>query len=250
MSSLLKTTVLSPAIGEAMPATLLDRAAKDAGRGVSFDQADQLLPLIYLLQTNSPCCDRNSPDYLENAQAGDLWLRNAVDPIRDGTAGILVIPCGMDKVSIEWLPNRQGLVTVHADPPDDLQTRSDPNRNRPGLVRANSGNIIEETRQFYVLCEGQPYILPCASTKNTFAREWNSYFRQFRHPRTGSVLPSFSRRYRLLTAPAHNAKGHWFAFKFADEGWVTPEEYDAAKALAEIIERGGRRGDYSKPDAA
>jgi hypothetical protein len=83
-----------------------------------------------------------------------------------------------------------------------------------------------------------------------FAREWNSYFRQFRHPTSDGVLPAFSRRYLLTTVPASNSLGSWFALRFADQGWVTSEEYDVAKAFATIIEQGGRRGDYSKSDAA
>jgi hypothetical protein len=170
MTELLKpTTALSPANSGALPATLLDKTAADAGRGVSFDQSDQLLPLIYILQSNSPYTDRRSPDYIDDAEAGHFYFRNAQVPIRDGTAGITVIPVRMGKVSIEWLPDRQGLVAIHPEPPDDLQAmQGDTNRRRPRLVRASSGNVVEEARQWYLpaalridekhFCEGVEHV--------------------------------------------------------------------------------------------
>jgi hypothetical protein len=39
---------------------------------------------------------------------------------------------------------------------------------------------------------------------------------QFRHPKTGGLLPSFARKYLLTTVPASNALGHWFTLKFTD----------------------------------
>jgi hypothetical protein len=227
-----------------LPDDLLEVTSQDAGMGVSFKQEDQLLPLIYVLQTGSPIVDKRGDTYVEGAEPGHFWLRNAIDPIKDGEEGILVIPCEMQRTWIEWLPNRQGFVARHGNPPSDMVTemvRGDDGREKSVLVRRESGNIIQDTREFFLLVNGGPYVLPCTGTKHTFARQWNTFYMQFKHPKTGEVMPAFSRKYRLTTVPASNAIGKWFGIKFQDEGYVTRAEYDAGKALCLAVRKGDKK---------
>lgn len=231
---------------EQVPDNLLEITAQDAGMGVSFKQEDQLLPLIYVLQTNSPIVDKRGDVYVEGAEAGHFWLRNALDPIKDGEDGIVVIPCEMQRTWIEWLPNRGGFVARHDKPPADMETqmvRGDDGREKPVLTRRDSGNIIQDTREFFLLVNGSPYVLPCTGTKHTFARQWNTFFMQFRNPKTSEIMPAFSRKYRLTTVPASNAIGKWFGIKFQDEGFVSRAEYDKAKALCLAVRKGEKRAE-------
>ena len=234
-----------------LPAELLDITAKDAGMGVSFKQEDQLIPLIYILQTGSPAVDKRGDNHIDGAEPGDFWLRNAIEPIKNGEEGILVIPCEMTRSWIEWLPNRQGFVARHSQVPSDVETRKerdDSGREKTVLIRGENGNLIQDTREFFLLVDGQPFVLPCTGTKHTFARSWNSFYMQFRHPKTGEVMPSFSRKYRLTTVPASNALGKWFGLKFQDEGYVQSKaEYDAGKALCLAVRGGEKRPET--PDA-
>jgi hypothetical protein len=124
--------------------------------------------------------------------------------------------------------------------------RDDSGREKTVLKRDN-GNIVQDTREFFLLVGGQPFVLPCTGTKHTFARQWNTFYKQFTHPKTGDVMPAFSRRYRLTTIPASNAIGKWFGLKFQDEGWVKKSEYDVAKALCIAVRKGERRAE--SPDA-
>ena len=156
----------------------------------------------------------------------------------------------MTRTWIEWLPNRQGFVARHDTPPPDMETRTmrgDDGRERQTLMRASNGNMIQDTREFFLLVDGQPFVLPCTSTKHTFARQWQTFFKQFRHPKTNDVMPAFSRKYRLTTIPASNAIGKWFGLKFQDEGWVKKSEYEAAKALCLAVRKGERKAE--SPDA-
>jgi len=164
-----------------------------------------------------------------------------MSPIRDGVEGIIAIPCGMVHSYLEWLPGRQGFVARHAQLPDDVKRSpaADGGR-RETLVRLN-GNVIQDTREFFLLIEGQPYMFPCYGTRHTFARRWQTHFQQFKHPKTGAVLPSFARKYRLTTVQASNALGRWFNVKFDDLGWVSDAEYRLAKELNTIVERGAMR---------
>ena len=229
-----------------VPDDLLGVTEADAGMGVSFKQEDQLLPLIYILQTNSPVVEKRGDVYIDGAEPGHFWLRNSLIPIRDGVEGIEAIPCEMIHTWIEWLPNRQGFVARHDEPPKDMAERTvrdDNGREKQILVRAGNGNVIQDTREFYIIVDGQPFVLPCTGTKHTFARQWQTMFHQFRHPKTNQIMPSFSRKYKLTTVPASNAIGKWFGVKFEDLGWVAKSEYDAAKAFHSAVKRGEKRAE-------
>src|SRR5262245_6889383 len=228
-----------------VPDDLLGMTEQDAGRGVSFKQEDQLIPLIYVLQTNSPAVDKRGDAYIDGAEAGHFWLRNSLEPIHDGIEGIEAIPCGMQRTWIEWLPNRGGFVARHDQPPEDMRVtkvRGDDGREKTVLVRDN-GNIVQDTREFFLLVGPHPYVLPCTGTKHSFARQWNSMFHQYQHPKTGAIMPSFARKYKLTTVPASNAIGKWFGLQFEDMGFVTTAEYKAARALNEAMEKKEKRAE-------
>jgi hypothetical protein len=232
-------------INNQLPAELDNLTAQDVGRGVSTKPEDQLFPLIYVLQSNSPVCEKRRSEYIEGAEPGHFWLRGAVNPIRSGVDGLNVIPCGMVRCFLEWMPNRGGYVGRHEQRPDDAEPTiiTDGGRDKELLVRAN-GHIIQDTREFFLLVDGQAYALGCYGTKHTFARQWQTYFNQFKHPRTGGLMPSFSRRYRLTTAPAGNDLGKWFGLKFHDLGWLTDkDEYAAARAINDVVEQGRAQGE-------
>jgi len=226
---------------------MLDAMEQDAGQGVSYKQEDQLLPLIYVLQSNSPVTDKRSDSYVGGAEPGHFWLRNSINPIKDGVLGIDVIPCEMIRTWIEWQPNRQGFVARHEEPPADMESRvqrDESGREKTVLVRRGNGNLIQDTREFFLLCDGQPYDLPCTGTKHTFARHWQTFFHQFRHPKTGIELPAFSRKYRITTVPMSNAIGKWFGLKFQDLGMVDYErEYKPAKLFYDAIKRGEKKAE-------
>jgi hypothetical protein len=224
--------------GVPLPADLTDLTTPDAGKGVSTKAEDAIVPLITVLQNGSPQCDKRGPEYIDGAEPGKFWLRGAVDPIRDE---IIAIPCAMAHTWMEWLPDRQGFAARHEEEPSDVEVKpAGGTSKRPILVRPN-GNVVENVREVYVLVDGQPYMLPCASTFHQFAREWQSYFRQWQHPTTHKVLPSFARRYKLVTVPKTNPKGKWFMPKFVDLGWVDKTEYANARAFHEFVEQGRQR---------
>lgn len=216
-----------------------------AERGVSFKSEDQLLPLIYVLQNMSPQVDKRGTDYIEGAEPGDFWLRNSLDPIRNGEQGIEAIPVDMFRTWIEWLPNRGGFVARHDTPPADMVAktiRGDDGRERNVMMRGN-GNIIIDTREFYIMVGGDPYVLPCSSTKHTFARQWQTMFHRFKHPKTGKIMPTFARKYLLTTIPASNALGKWFGLKFGDLGASSLDEIRASIAFSDAVTKGERKAE-------
>jgi hypothetical protein len=216
-----------------------------AERGVSFKAEDQLVPLIYVLQALSPQVEKRGDNYIEGAEAGDFWLRNSLLPIRNGEEGIIAVPVDMFRTWIEWLPNRGGFVARHNEPPGDMvakMIRTDDGREREVMMRGN-GNIIADTREFYIMVDGDPYVFPCSSTKHTFARMWQTMFHRFKHPKTGKILPAFAHKYRLTTIPQSNVLGKWFGLKFEDTGESSLVELKAAIAFSDAIVKGERKAE-------
>jgi hypothetical protein len=227
----------------AIPAALLDQYAADGPKGVSLNPDDLILPFIKIIQAGTPCADKHrDADYIAGAEPGNFLLGLA--EIRDGREGIEVIPAEMQHAWIEFLPSRGGFVARHAAVPDDVETFRIEGRNWPVFRRRSTGNIIEERREFALVVDGENYLLSCGGTLNTFARRWQTVFRQHRHPKTGAILPAYSHRYLLVTVPTRNAIGNWFTLKLDDLGFASEEEYFAARALNEIVARGAYRAEY------
>ena len=47
------------------------------GAGVSTDMADNLVPMGRILQKNSPEVEKNDPNYIQGAEPGDIYIKNA-----------------------------------------------------------------------------------------------------------------------------------------------------------------------------
>ena len=231
----------------ALPEDAIDITAQDAGKGVSFKAEDQLLPLIYVLQTNSPAVNKRGEAYVKDAEPGDFWFRGALDPVKKGEEGFTAIPCMMVRTWIEWRPKRQGFVARHDAEPADTEDKiihDDDGKEETIRVRKSTGNHIQDTREFYLMVNGQPFVLPCAGTKHTFAKQWNTMFTQFHNPKTNDVMPAYSRKYKLSTWPQSNAVGDWFGIKFEDLGWVDfKTEYPACRKFYDQVIKGEKRAE-------
>lgn len=99
------------AIAEYQPPQFLDQfAERDAGEGVSTSAADNLVPLVYFLQTNSPQVNRREEKYVEGAEPGDIWLKGAPagSEIIKGEDGMIFQPCFFYRSVGEWVPRDEG----------------------------------------------------------------------------------------------------------------------------------------------
>jgi hypothetical protein len=223
--------------GEVVSADYSEMLARDVALGVSQDPADKKISLVYVLQAGSPIVNKRSEGHIPGAEAGHFWLRGAVNPIRSGIEGISVQPAIMGRVWNEWAPDRGGFVCAHLEKPADLITEVREGE-RPLVIRKSTQNTVEDTRQFFLLIDDQPYILPCVSTKHNFAREWQSYFDQLRHPVTNEILPACSHSYLLTTQLITKNQHSWFTIRFQDQGLVSKAQYLRGKELVAIVKRG------------
>lgn len=226
------------------PAELAEMMRADKGKGVSTSQSDNLVPLVYILQPLSPQVARRNPAYIEGAEPGMFWLRNAPVEIHSGDDGILVQPCYFMKDWVEWRPRDSGggFVARHQEstedrcPVTDAVEKEDANK-RVKWIRPN-GNEVIQTRSHVVRIftpDGVlPYIIPFSSTGHTTSKAWS----QLINTMTASV--GFAGKYRLTTRERTNPMGTWFGVDAKFESWCTPEEYKAGKQLYEAFASGAK----------
>lgn len=260
------TDVATTKKGAPVPAHLAEAMKTDAGQGVSTDQADSMVPLIYILQTNSPQVNPRDPAYIEGAVAGDLWLRNAPQPIIRGSVGILAQPCHFYKEVVEWGWKRgDGFIARHDHnpkhpqgmPADAKEVEDDEGKmvwsNNPGK------SILVETRCHCVLVHDPdgvqdplPYVFPLSGSGHTPSRQWT--FMMKGKTISGQIMPSWSMMYRLPTVQKKNAKGQWFMIDPKDAGtvqepaYVDANQYAMGKAFAEAFKSGEKKAEAPVAD--
>ncbi len=173
-----ETALTNVTTGAVAPAFLAEAAERDAGKGVSTAAEDNIIPLVYVLQANSPQCNKRGPEYVEGAVDGAIWLRGSGRPAIDGDVGILVQPCYFFRNFIEWrLPRGNGIAAVHQTMPADAVEKPNPENPKKTLLMLPNGNHVVEVRNHIVrvfLPDGTvlPYSIPFSSTGHTVSRGW------------------------------------------------------------------------------
>jgi len=222
--------------GGGLPADpeLLKMMQGDAGKGVSTAMEDNIVPLLYIIQSNSPQLDRaDKIKYLgKDAKAGDLWLRGTMTFVDADTenedSGLLGVPCYFNKCWIEWKPDRGGFVARHPSRPDAAELKTEVSK-ESGKERTAwkmpNGNTVVETREHVFLVVdpkvngGRPtaLVVPMVSTNHTASREWMGLMNNVLLP-NDTTAPSYACVYRLQTVPKKNDQGSWYGYRASHAG--------------------------------
>jgi hypothetical protein len=251
------TTAVATREKKILPAAIADRVREDAGKGVSTDISDNLVPLIYVLQANSPPAMRGHARYIDGAQAGDMWLRNAPeeDQIVSSDEGFVFQPCYFQKEWVEWQPERKGFAGRHKTRPDvaeQQEVEGDDGKSRMAWLMPN-GNRVVETRYhagIVHLDDGRrlEYMIPLSSTGHTVSKAWMFSMNQ-ETDGEGNKLPSFALLYRLKTNLVTRDNNSWYMYSVSKEGYVeTVEDYERGRALYEGFASGAKRADEEAAD--
>jgi len=251
-----KQEVQKASSGSVVTEEMRKMALADVGKGSSTAQEDNLIPLLYVLQGLSPQVNKRNDAYIEGAEPGDIWVRNAPKPIVKSEEGIPFQPCTFSKNWVEWVPRdagggRRGIfphdaVTVAKDgksatlkTPDgviDLKVEfKDGNTNVPHFKLPN-GNDLIETRYHAGFAEvdgkALPYVISFKSTGHTVSKEWMGKILQRNSIDGKNPDPSWLYWYKLTTKMRKNKEGEWFVIQVADLDRVaTAEEYARGKSL-------------------
>lgn len=228
-------------------ASRAERMAADAGKGVSQDRDDKIIPMVRVLQAQSPQCLKAKPEFIKGAEAGDFFLKNTLEPLVKGEEGFIFQPCYFTKAWLQFDGPRD-------DNPKFVK-RHDDLKGRPagvdGLDLAEDGYDFTNkdghrftlSREFYGLVNStQPFLFPFGGSGHTTAREWQTLMDQFQL-KNGQPEPSFNRKYKITTVPKSNESGDWYGVRFAPVGEVTDEEYDRGLALHNAVAKGAVRGE-------
>lgn len=258
----------NPNLTVGLDADIMAKIKADAAGGLSKDQADNLVPLIYVLQPLSPQVMRGDAARIDGAEAGDIWLRNSENPIVKSDTGMLFQPCFFYKDIVEWVPNRGGYVGRHdisclankaTNKPwsgtlsDVKEIPDDENPNKPPrYVRSSNNNEVVETRYFvgYVYPEvgmPLPFIIPLSSTGHSFGKQWMFLQNSQTLPDGTPIDKSWVVLYRLKTTMKTNQDGSWYMYTVQKERMIKDmEEYDRGAALNKAFATGEKKAD--EPD--
>lgn len=231
-----------------VPDYLVENLAQNAGAGLSSAAEDNLVPMIYVLQAQSPQAMRGHDKEIDGAQAGSIWLRNAPEEIQiqDGEDGVVFQHCSFGKDWVEWMPNRGGFVARHAERPvaAELMDEVDEN-NRPRKVwRMPNGNAVVETRyhngNVYVDGLGAlPYSIPLSSTGHSVSKAWMLSMNRRQH--NGVTLPGPACLWRLRTKLQTKNNNSWYMLDVSFENYASPEQYALGMKLLRAFESGEKR---------
>lgn len=223
----------------ALPEFLGGVIEADAGLGLSTHADDNIVPLLYVLQDNSPQVKERDAEYIKGARPGDIWIKGSDFTIKP-EEGLEVQPCAFRKDFVEWIPRKQGggYVGRHDTMPTDAREVTDPeNPNRKRFVLPN-GNEIVETRYHYVRARGMSIVIPLSSTGHTVSRDWMAKMNSMKLG-NGASAPAFAQTWRLSTKLKTNSAGEWFSITTEPVGWVqSVQDYNAGKELYEQVMSG------------
>lgn len=235
---------------------------QDAGAGVSTDIADNIVPLIYILQAQSPQVLKQKPEFLRDglgkgkpAVAGCLWPRGEKTAWDGEEEGVYGVPVYFDKCWIEWRPNRGGFVARHKERPADAEQKAlDPQKPDRLSWVLPSGNIVQESREHVVLILDKydtptPFVIPMTGSNHTASRAWMGLMNRKKTPK-GNKAASFAYKYLIKTIAKSNDDGDWYGYVVEDTGeMVEPEVYLLARDIHNDFAGGKlRAGDHD--DAA
>lgn len=245
--------------------SLSERMARYAGKGVSTDAADNMVPLIYILQSGSPQAKKNNPAYVDGAEAGMFWLRNSSVPLAQW---LEFQPCYFYKDFVEWVPRDDGggFVGRHnckmvdgKEVPDhpEAKAQTDEVTRQVNWVLPNGNDLVLTRYHVGYAIRGdlvEPYILPFTSTGHTVSRGWMQQIgtkRFSQHPilkeisgaNGDPIAPSCAFIYRLNLREKSNKQGDWFQVEVGQSRPTAQEELDRGMALFDAFESGAKKAE-------
>lgn len=180
------------------------------------------LPLIRVLQDNSPQVNSRKEEYIEGAKAG-MFLFNATKEVMEGP--LEIVPVGQKACYVEWKPKTAGggIVAHH-----DLTIINDPlyekgrDKSKPYLEYLGENDLVR-TSYWCILVniggEWQNAILAMTSSQLRVARKWSQQIRTFKYDGKLKDIapPMFARKWELTTRLEKNASGdEYFNFVIAN----------------------------------
>lgn len=234
---------------------------QDAGKGVSTLASDNVIPLIYLLQSLSPQCLKQRQEYVtpgvngeKGAVAGNIWFRGSKDLVDGEEEGMLVQLCHFRVVWVEWGPERgDGLRGRHDTRPKEAVLETDPKNPKKKKWVMPDGNVVVETREHVVLVHDfydapSPFVIAMSGSNHQPAKQWMT---DIGRKRNGEKrVPLWACYWRMKTIPRTDGENNWFSWSIEDEDRMVDdiEVYKMGKQLYDDFEKGVKEADSAGDD--
>lgn len=240
-----KTEVVEVKKSAALAVSQADLAAmyeEDVGKGTSTDMADNVVPILKVIQSLTPQALKQKPEYIKGCEAGQIWARGTKD-IWPGDEGVRIVPVSYERIWLEWGAKRgDGLKGRHRKGNDDtprllgavLKTDSEGNEK----WTLPNGHTLQDCREHIVLLldkydTPKAFVLPMVGSNIGTSRKWHPMMNDKTIPEIGNKkAPVFAFVYGLKTMARSNDDGDWFQMEIEDlRERTTPEVYLHARRI-------------------
>tara|TARA_R110000824_G_scaffold231464_1_gene419336 strand:+ start:6879 stop:7661 length:783 start_codon:yes stop_codon:yes gene_type:complete len=240
-----------------LPAELADEMALDAGAGQEdITAADVSIPFLRILQQMSPQCIRSKGEYIEGAQAGQIFntVTGELWPEDDGP---IIIPCSYNFKYILWADRSsktaEGIQATFVRGQDLPPTTKDDR----GRDITEEGHVLTPTSEFFVLIFNpetnafEQAVMSLSSTQLTPGKKWAALIKQQVQQTAEGPKPAalFSRMYKAKTLARSNDDGDWSVWDINLHGVVEDIDlYRAAKSFSSAVNSGKASAKYADPE--
>lgn len=220
---------------------------KEGARGAeNVGVADLVIPRLEVVQSLSPCRQKNDPDYIEGAEEGQLY--NNVTRELYGEE-VTVIPCFFLKEWLIWKDRKKGGGFRGAFPTKEAADKGIAElRDGDGKPENPADFTALDTAQHFCLLlppnggKPQQIVISMAKSKMKVSRKWNSLIQL-----TGD--DSFARCYKVISVDDKNSNNQDFKnLAVKALGYASESLYIAGEKMYQAIKGGGIRADTSGLD--
>lgn len=212
-----------------LPAFLQAKQGQPARGTENAGAEDLIIPRLELVQSLSPCLDRENAAYIEGAEAGMLF--NNVTRELYGSE-VVVIPVFFQKEYIIWKDRKKGGGFVGA-----FTTMAAAEAAMSELKDAEDHRINDTTNWFCYLRNPntgklENIVVSMAVTKLKVSRQWATLVRM-------TEQDAFARAYQISSVTEANKAGEKYKnLAVKSVGFPTEDEYNRAEALYLLVSKG------------
>lgn len=234
--------------------------------------AERIMPVLQLVQTNSKALVKSHEKFVPGAQAG-MFLNRGTGLLAER---VVFVPCEREHCFVEWVPMDKGGGKVGTYPIDDKRCVQLRQEQGFGKLITPEGNEIQET--FYVYgytlreedgdsAMPEPAVLAIKGSSITPYRQFFNQLRSYllrdekgslvRGPNGGPINPPLFAHRLVLSSQAKSSKGNDFlVFKFASlngdirSSMVPPAMLAFGKQIADDFKAGRTRVEEDDADSA
>jgi hypothetical protein len=238
------TTAVAKKASTEVSTDVLDDIFETAGDGAHYDSSEMQIPFIRVLQALSPQLNKNKPEFIKGASAGDIF-NTVTNQFWAGEVGITVIPVYQETKYLEFVPRSQGggfKGERHASDPDLQSTHRDGSKE----LLPNGNELVKSDHHFCLVLDEdgsyQPAIIDMKSTSLKVSRRWKTQIamQKVKSPDGRMLTPAlYATMWKLAVVEESNDQGSWANWTVDRVGLVQSRElFQDAKSLRESVSAG------------